>query len=98
MIEYTNEKFLEFRDYIKKSRSFAVTGLTSILRILLVKQIYEKKKILFVTSTEQNALKFQNDFKKIFESHKGLLTAQVLLLVVSIALFIFSLLNRIFLW
>ena len=33
------------------------------------------------------------NFKKIFESHKGLLTAQVLLLVVSIALFIFSLLN-----
>ena len=33
------------------------------------------------------------NFKKIFESHKMLLTAQVILLVISIALFIFSLLN-----
>ena len=33
------------------------------------------------------------NFKKIFESHKGLLVAQVLLLVISIALLIFSLLN-----
>lgn len=33
------------------------------------------------------------NFKKIFESHKGLLTVQIILLVASIALFIFSLLN-----
>ena len=33
------------------------------------------------------------NFKKIFESHKMLLAAQVILLVLSIALFIFSLLN-----
>ncbi len=76
MIDYTNEKFLEFRDYISKSRSFAVTGLTSILRILLLKQIYDKKKILLVTSTEQNALKFQNDFKKIFDIESSILPFQ----------------------
>ncbi len=33
------------------------------------------------------------NMKKIFESHKGLLTAQVILIVVSIALFVFSLFN-----
>ena len=33
------------------------------------------------------------NFKKIFESHKMLLSAQTLLLVISIALFIFSLFN-----
>lgn len=33
------------------------------------------------------------NFKKIFESHKALLIAQAFLLIVSIALFIFSLLN-----
>jgi hypothetical protein len=33
------------------------------------------------------------NFKKIFESHKGLLASQAFLLVISIALFIFSLLN-----
>ena len=61
----SGEKFLEYRDYVKKSWSFAVTGLTSLLRLLLVKNArdYSKKKILFVTSTEQNALKF---FPKYF--------------------------------
>ena len=33
------------------------------------------------------------NFKKIFESHKGLLMAQAFLLIISITLFIFSLLN-----
>ena len=33
------------------------------------------------------------NFKKIFESHKWLLTAQAILLVASIALFLFSILN-----
>ena len=62
----SSENFLEYRDYVKKSWSFAVTGLTSVLRLLLVKSAleYSKKKVLFVTSTEQNALKFQNDFNK----------------------------------
>ncbi len=65
----SGEKFLEYRDYVKKSWSFAVTGLTSLLRLLLVKNArdYSKKKILLVTSTEQNALKFQNDFKRGFD-------------------------------
>lgn len=74
----SGEKFLEFRDYVKKSWSFAVTGLTSILRLLLVKNAleYSKKKILLVTSTEQNALKFQNDFKKGFEIDAALIPFQ----------------------
>ena len=33
------------------------------------------------------------NFKKIFESHKMLLASQILLLLVSIALFVFSMLN-----
>ena len=74
----SSESFLEFRDYVKKSRSFAVTGLTSVLRLLLVKSAFEysKKKILFVTSTEQNALKFQNDFKKAFDLNTVLIPFQ----------------------
>ena len=74
----SGEKFLEYRDYVKKSWSFAVTGLTSLLRLLLVKNArdYSKKKILFVTSTEQNALKFQNDFKKGFDIDAALIPFQ----------------------
>ena len=74
----SGEKFLEYRDRVKKSWSFAVTGLTSILRLLLVKnaQDYSKKKILFITSTEQNALKFQNDLKKGFYINAALIPFQ----------------------
>ncbi|MBQ8168432.1 transcription-repair coupling factor, partial [bacterium] len=74
----SSENFLEFRDYVKKSRSFAVTGLTSVLRILLVKATKEfsKKKILFITSTEQSALKFQNDFKRMFDIDSALIPFQ----------------------
>ena len=74
----SGEKFLEYRDYVKKSWSFAVTGLTSLLRLLLVKNArdYSKKKILLVTSTEQNALKFQNDFKKGFDIDAALIPFQ----------------------
>ncbi len=68
MIDCTSsEKFQLFKDFVKKSQSFAVTGLTSILRLLLIKTALENKKILLVTSTEQNALKFQNDFKNAFD-------------------------------
>lgn len=58
----------EFRQKIKDNRSFAVTGLTSVLRIFLLSKIktYSKKKVLFITSTEQNALKYQSDLGSIF--------------------------------
>jgi len=75
---FSSENFLEYRDYVKKSRSFAVTGLTSILRILLVKiaKDVSKKKILLVTSSEQTALKFQNDFKRLFDLDSALIPFQ----------------------
>ena len=68
MIEFECEKFLEYKNYVQKSRSFAVTGLTSALRLLLLKltKDFSGKKILFITSTEQNALKYQNDLENIF--------------------------------
>ena len=79
MIDYlSSEKFLEYRDYVKKSRSFAVTGLTSVLRLLLIKITSEisKNKVLVITSTEQSALKFQNDLKKAFNLNSELIPFQ----------------------
>ena len=57
-----------FVKYTKKHKSFTLTGLTSFSRLLLVKYIKELsgKKVLFVTSTEQNALKYSVDFERIF--------------------------------
>ena len=76
MIDFEHEKFFEFKDYIKQSRSCAVTGLTSFLRILLIKLAKgtSKKKVLVVTSTEQNALKFQNDLNKAFNIDSSIIT------------------------
>lgn len=62
------ENYAEFRQQVKSGRSFAVTGLTSVLRLFLVSKIkfYSKKKVLFITSTEQNALKYQSDLLSAF--------------------------------
>ena len=59
----TSTIFNEFDSYVKSARSFCVTGLTSFLRMLVIKKTLDisKKKVLFVTSTEQSALKYQND-------------------------------------
>ena len=62
------ESYEEFRLRVKDNKSFAVTGLTSLLRIFLLSKIrfYSKKKVLFVTSSEQNALKYQSDLNTAF--------------------------------
>jgi len=63
-----SESYAEFRQLVKKGCSFAVTGLTSILRMFLVSKIkfYSGKKVLFITATEQNALKYRSDFSGAF--------------------------------
>lgn len=63
-----NSIFQEFESFIKLSKSFCVTGLTSFLRMLAIKKILSRsnKKILFVTSTEQTALRYQNDLSEFF--------------------------------
>ena len=54
---------------IKKQKSFTLTGLTSFSRLLLLKYIYKLsgKKILFITSTEQNALRYTADMNRLFD-------------------------------
>ena len=67
-----------FERYLAKSFSFAVTGLTTLLRLLLIQKIQKitDKKILVITSTEQNALKYQNDLKKAFGVEADLIPFQ----------------------
>ncbi len=54
---------------IKKQKSFTLTGLTSFSRLLLLKYIYKLSggKVLFITSTEQSALKYSSDLERLFE-------------------------------
>ena len=67
-----------FEKYLARSFSFAVTGLTTILRLFLIKQKKKitEKKILFITSTEQNALKYKNDLEKAFGEDAEILPFQ----------------------
>ena len=73
-----NENYSQFQYLVKSRYSFAVTGLITILRLFLLKQIAKisKKKVLFITSTEQNALKYQNDLKKAFDVNAEILPFQ----------------------
>ena len=67
--EDISNQYEEFRQKVKEEKSFGVTGLTTFLRLFLIKKInqYSKKKVLFITSTEQNALKYQSDLNTMFD-------------------------------
>ena len=61
--------FDRFAGNIKHGKSFTLTGLTTFSRLLLIKYIRKlsNKKILFITSTEQNALRYSADLERLFE-------------------------------
>ncbi|HPT40817.1 MAG TPA: transcription-repair coupling factor, partial [Candidatus Gastranaerophilaceae bacterium] len=67
--DFDNKNFSRMKRNLAASKSFAITGLTSFLRLLLVQKIKEfsDKKVLFITASEQTALKCQNDLKNAFE-------------------------------
>lgn len=73
-----DENYALFEHYLTKSFSFAVTGLTTLLRLLLIQKIQKitEKKVLVITATEQNALRYQNDFKKAFGVNADLIPFQ----------------------
>lgn len=59
----------EFESCVQVSKSFVVTGLTNFLRLFLVNKVAKdlNKKVLFITSTEQTALKYQRDLSSFFD-------------------------------
>lgn len=73
-----DENYALFEHYLTKSFSFAVTGLTTLLRLLLIQKIQKitEKKVLVITATEQNALRYQNDLKKAFDVNADLIPFQ----------------------
>ena len=68
----------ELVSYIKKQKSFTITGLTAFSRLLIAKYIREisHKKVLFITSTEQAALKYSTDINKIWGLESEILPYQ----------------------
>jgi transcription-repair coupling factor (superfamily II helicase) len=77
-IRKNNENYSLFEQCLARSCSFAVTGLTTLLRLLLIAKTksYTNKKVLVITSTEQNALKYQNDLLKAFGEKADLIPFQ----------------------
>jgi len=63
---------------LSHSLSFYISGLTSFAKLILLDRIRRltKRKILFITSSEQNALKYQNDLSKAFELDAKILPYQ----------------------
>ena len=65
----TSSFYDNFVRNIKKEKSFTITGLTAFSRLLLLKYIRKisNKKILFITSSEQSALRYSADFERLFD-------------------------------
>lgn len=65
----TSPIFEKFIRNIKLQKSFTLTGLTSFSRLFALKYVKEfsGKKVLFVTSTEQSALRYSVDLERLFE-------------------------------
>ncbi|MBO7672843.1 transcription-repair coupling factor [bacterium] len=63
--------YADFRKLAKAGASFCVSGLTSVAKLILLEKIktLTGKKILFITSGEQNSLKSVNDLEKIYGIH-----------------------------
>ncbi len=76
--DFISPAYEEFRHSVKSGKSFAVTGLTSVLRLFLLYKIraYSGKKVLFITSTEQSALKYQSDMQTIFSADSSVFPFQ----------------------
>ena len=71
MLNYINSQnyinIEKTRAFLNKNCSFTLTGLTSFLRLFLLAEISLSKKVIFVTNTEQNALKYKHDLEKMFD-------------------------------
>ena len=71
MLNYiNNQNYLNIEKinaFLRKNHSFTITGLTAFLRLFLLAEISLTKKVLFVTNTEQNALKYKHDLEKLFD-------------------------------
>ena len=79
--------FNEFVANINSKKSFTLTGLTSFSRLLLLKYIKQisSRKILFITSTEQSALRYSTDLERLFSLDSKILPYQSISLYETLA-------------
>lgn len=60
-----SNKFDTLRTFVKKGYSFTASGLNAFFKMLLLEQILKTKKVVFITATEQSALRYKNDIEKL---------------------------------
>ncbi len=71
MIDYlvnsNTEKIRELKRLFTRNKSFTVSGLSNISKMLSLAFFLNNsnKKVLFITDSEQNAIKYQNDLRKL---------------------------------
>lgn len=70
--------YFNFKKNVVNGKSFVITGLTTFSRLISLNEIKKltDRKILFITSDEQNAVKYQNDLKKLFDIDAEILPYQ----------------------
>lgn len=63
------EADLKLKSLLKYKKSFEVSGLTNLAKEFLCSYFIEnsKKKLLFITDSEQNALRYKSDFSSLFD-------------------------------
>ena len=73
-----NDPINIFYHNVKSGIPFKVTGLTTLLRLYLTIKCREisNKKVLLLTASEQNALKYKNDFEKALDVNAEILPFQ----------------------
>lgn len=73
-----NPVYMNFARNLSCNLSFYISGLTSFSRLVLLDRIKRltKRKILFITASEQSALKYQNDLHKAFDIDAKILPYQ----------------------
>ena len=60
-----SDNFDTLRTFVKKGYSFTASGLNAFFKMLLLEQILKTKKVVFITATEQSALRYKNDIEKM---------------------------------
>ena len=65
---FENTAYMNFANLIKSGSSCCLTGLTSSAKLIILERVkaLSGKKILFITASEQNSIKYANDLSKIF--------------------------------
>ena len=73
-----SEVDLKLKSLLKYKKSFEITGVVNLAKELLCEYFIRnsKKKLLFITDSEQNALKYLSDFSSLFGLSCAMFPAQ----------------------